>query len=86
MKQRDGKKTMIVSNSQTIVSSESNFDPTNMIYEDVTVDPEFTKTTAASNAPNSIEYYIEKPKMFKRSTSRLLTKWKFRILIMEVEV
>ncbi len=65
VKQKDGKKTMIVSNSQTIVSSENNFDPTNMIYEDVTVDPEFTKTTAASNAPNSIEYYIEKPKMFK---------------------
>ena len=61
---RDGKKTMIVSNSQTIVSSEQNIDPTNMIYEDVNVDPEFTKTTSQSSSPNSIEYYIEKPKMF----------------------
>lgn len=61
----DGKKTMIVSNQQTIVSSESNIDPTNMIYEDVPVDPEFTKTTAPANQANSIEYYIEKPKMFK---------------------
>ncbi len=62
---KDGKRTMIVSNQQTIVSSESNIDPTNMIYEDVHVDPEFTKTTAPTNQPNSIEYYIEKPKMFK---------------------
>ena len=61
--QRDKKKTMIVSNQQTIVSGESNFDPTNMIYENVAVDPEFNKTTPSS--PNSIEYYIEKPKMFK---------------------
>ena len=65
VKAHDGKKTMIVSNQQTIVSSESNIDPTNMIYEDVVVDPEFTKTTSPTNQPNSIEYYIEKPKMFK---------------------
>jgi len=64
-KTHDGKKTMIVSNQQTIVSSAGNIDPTNMIYEDVHVDPEFTKTTAPTNQPNSIEYYIEKPKMFK---------------------
>ncbi len=62
---QDGKKTMIVSSHQTIVSSEANIDPTNMIYEDVHVDPEFTKTTASQSQPNSIEYYIEKPKMFK---------------------
>ncbi|MCK4552540.1 MAG: hypothetical protein KAU02_06455 [Tenericutes bacterium] len=62
---KDGKKTMIVSNQQTIVSSEQNIDPTNMIYEDVSVDPEFTKTSPSSTQPNSIEYYIEKPKMFK---------------------
>lgn len=62
---RDERKTMIVSNQQTIVSSEQNIDPTNMIYEDVTVDPEFTKSAVASSNPNSIEYYIEKPKMFK---------------------
>ncbi|MBN2540708.1 MAG: hypothetical protein JXB08_04190 [Bacilli bacterium] len=62
---KDGHKTMIVSNQQTIVSSEANIDPTNMIYEDVHVDPEFSKTTAPANQANSIEYYIEKPKMFK---------------------
>jgi predicted DNA-binding protein (MmcQ/YjbR family) len=62
---RDGKKTMIVSNQQTIVSGEKNIDPTNLIYEDVDVDPEFTKTTSQVSSPNSIEYYIEKPKMFK---------------------
>lgn len=62
---REGKKTMIVSNQQTIVSGEQNLDPTNMIYEDVSVDPEFNKTHASGNQPNSIEYYIEKPKMFK---------------------
>ena len=61
----DSKKTMIVSNQQTIVSSEQNIDPTNMIYEDVSVDPEFTKTSPSQSQPNSIEYYIEKPKMFK---------------------
>ncbi len=62
---RDEKRTMIVSNQQTIVSSDQNIDPTNMIYEDVQVDPEFTKTSSLHNQPNSIEYYIEKPKMFK---------------------
>lgn len=62
---KDSKNTMIVSNQQTIVSSQGNIDPTNMIYEDVKVDPEFTKTNAPTNQPNSIEYYIEKPKMFK---------------------
>jgi len=62
---KNNKKTMIVSNQQTIVSSEGNIDPTNLIYEDVAVDPEFTKTIASDNKPNSIEYYIEKPKMFK---------------------
>ncbi|MBI9008779.1 MAG: hypothetical protein JEZ05_02000 [Tenericutes bacterium] len=61
----DNRKTMIVSNQQTIVSSERSIDPTNMIYEDVVVDPEFTKTSSSPNQPNSIEYYIEKPKMFK---------------------
>ncbi|MBN2504598.1 MAG: hypothetical protein JXB20_04565 [Bacilli bacterium] len=61
----DGKKTMIVSKEQTIVSGEQNLDPTQMLYEDVAVDPEFSKTTNQEKQVSSIEYYIEKPKMFK---------------------
>ncbi|MFA7106140.1 MAG: hypothetical protein WC154_02465 [Candidatus Izemoplasmatales bacterium] len=62
---QDGKKTVIVSKQQTIVSGEGNLDPTEMVFQDVTVDPEFAKTSNQENKPNSIEYYIEKPKMFK---------------------
>ncbi|MDY0138686.1 MAG: hypothetical protein RBR50_03210, partial [Candidatus Izemoplasmatales bacterium] len=62
---QDGKKTVIVSKQQTIVSGEGNLDPTEMVFQDVTVDPEFAKTSNQDNKPNSIEYYIEKPKMFK---------------------
>lgn len=61
----DGKKTMIVSKEQTIVSGGQDLDPTNILYEDVNVDPEFTKTQNQDKQVNSIEYYIEKPKMFK---------------------
>lgn len=61
----DGKKTMIVSKEQTIVSGGQNLDPTNMLYEDVNVDPEFSKTSNQEKQVSSIEYYIEKPKMFK---------------------
>jgi len=61
----DGRKTMIVSKEQTIVSGGQNLDPTNMLYEDVNVDPEFSKTTNQEKQVSSIEYYIEKPKMFK---------------------
>ena len=60
-----GKKTMIVSREQTVVSGEQNLDPTNMLYEDVEVDPEFSKTSNQEKQVSSIEYYIEKPKMFK---------------------
>ncbi len=63
--QSDNRKTMIVSKEQTIVSSQDSIDPTNIVYEDVEVDPEFSKTSNQSNQANSIEYYIEKPKMFK---------------------
>ncbi len=61
----DGKKTMIVSKEQTIVSGEQNIDPTDMLYEDINVDPEFSKTANQDKQVSSIEYYIEKPKMFK---------------------
>lgn len=60
-----GKKTMIVSKEQTIISGEENVDPTEVLYEDVVVDPEFNKTANADKQVSSIEYYIEKPKMFK---------------------
>lgn len=59
------KKTMIVSKEQTIISGEENIDPTEVLYEDVVVDPEFNKTANADKQVSSIEYYIEKPKMFK---------------------
>ncbi len=64
-RQPEGKKTLIVSKEQTIVSGEQNLDPTNMLYEDVEVDPEFSKTANQEKQVSSIEYYIEKPKMFK---------------------
>ncbi len=60
-----GNKTMIVSKEQTIISGEENVDPTQVLYEDVPVDSEFNKTANADKQVSSIEYYIEKPKMFK---------------------
>ncbi len=60
-----GRKTMIVSKEQTIISGEQNIDPTNMLFEDVSVDPEFNRTANLDKQVSSIEYYIEKPKMFK---------------------
>jgi hypothetical protein len=65
VKKESGNKTMIVSKEQTIISGEDNVDPTEILYEDVTVDPEFNKTANADKQVSSIEYYIEKPKMFK---------------------
>lgn len=60
-----GKKATIVSKEQTILSGEQNVDPTNLLYEEVNIDPEFNKTTNMDKQVSSIEYYIEKPKMFK---------------------
>lgn len=60
-----GNKTMIVSREQTIISGEQNVDPTNMLYEEVPVDPEFNKTANLDKQVSTIEYYIEKPKLFK---------------------
>ena len=64
-KKADQRKTMIVSKEQTIVSGNDNIDPTNIVFQDVSVDPEFAKMSNQANQANSIEYYIEKPKMFK---------------------
>lgn len=60
-----GKKTYIVSNEQSIISGEQNIDPTNLLYEEVAIDSEFNKTSNLDKQVSSIEYYIEKPKMFK---------------------
>jgi len=61
----DGKKTMIVPKEQNISSVKEDVDPTNIVFGDVEVDPEFSKVSNQTNQANSIEYYIEKPKMFK---------------------
>jgi len=60
-----GKKSTIVSKEQTILSGEQSVDPTNLLYEEVSIDPEFNKTSNMDKQVSSIEYYIEKPKMFK---------------------
>jgi len=65
VQRESGNKTLIVSKEQTIISGEENVDPTEILYEDVSVDPEFNKTANADKQVSSIEYYIEKPKMFK---------------------
>lgn len=63
--EKDGKKTLIVSREQTIISSEKDVDPTNLLYEEVSVDPEFNKTSNMDKQISTIDYYIEKPKLFK---------------------
>jgi hypothetical protein len=59
------KGSMIVSKEQSIASNSNNLDPTNIVFQDVQVDPEFSRMNNQANQANSIEYYIEKPKMFK---------------------
>ncbi|MCF7923953.1 MAG: hypothetical protein K9L64_02455 [Candidatus Izimaplasma sp.] len=56
---------MIVSPNQDISSKINKVDPKDTLYQEVSVDPEFSKVSNQRNKPNSIEYYIEKPKMFK---------------------
>ncbi|MFW5794944.1 MAG: hypothetical protein ACOCV1_05630 [Bacillota bacterium] len=56
---------MIVSPNQEISSKVTKIDPNDTMYQEVDVDPEFSKVKNQRNKPNSIEYYIEKPKMFK---------------------
>ncbi len=58
-------KTIIVDKNQSITTSEQNVDPTTLLFDDVEVDPEFNKTANLDRQVSSIEYYIEKPKMFK---------------------
>ncbi|HAQ56191.1 MAG TPA: hypothetical protein DCR44_02135 [Acholeplasmatales bacterium] len=58
-------KTIIVDKNQSITTTEQNVDPTTLLFDDVEVDPEFNKTANLDRQVSSIEYYIEKPKMFK---------------------
>lgn len=61
----DPRKSFIVSKDESIVSTGKGLDPTNILYEEVSVDPEFNRTANSERLANSIDYYIEKPKMFK---------------------
>ncbi|MGD9908974.1 MAG: hypothetical protein AB7U79_00040 [Candidatus Izemoplasmatales bacterium] len=61
----DPRKSIIVGKDQAIISKQTALDPTEMLYEDVNIDPEFTKTAGTDRQVSSIDYYIEKPKMFK---------------------
>lgn len=56
---------IILSRDGDISSRSSNMPPSEDLYQEVKVDPEFSKENKLRNKPNSIEYYIEKPKMFK---------------------
>lgn len=58
-------KSIIVPKQEKITSHREDLDPTKIIYADVPVDPEFSRMISNSNQATSIEYYIEKPKLFK---------------------
>lgn len=62
---KESKEPLVVSKEQSIVSRSQEMDPTAIVFQDVEVDPEFSKISNQANQANSIEYYIEKPKMFK---------------------
>ena len=54
-----------ISENEEISTRVANLNPKEDIYQEVNVDPEFSKQSKQRSKPNSIEYYIEKPKMFK---------------------
>lgn len=58
-------KSIIVPKQEKITSKREDLDPNKIIYPEVSVDPEFSRMTANTNQATSIEYYIEKPKLFK---------------------
>ena len=62
---KESKEPLVVSKEQSIISRSQEMDPTAIVFQDVEVDPEFSKISNQANQANSIEYYIEKPKMFK---------------------
>lgn len=53
------------SHDGSIVTKENKIESGENLYQEVSMDPEFSKQVKQRNKPNSIDYYIEKPKMFK---------------------
>jgi len=62
---QDNLDNLVISDSGEITSQGSRIQPNENLYQAVKVDPEFSKHNKQRSKPNSIEYYIEKPKMFK---------------------
>jgi hypothetical protein len=56
---------VLVGENGLITSKSNQIDPSQDIYQEVHVDPEFSRQKKQRSKPNSIEYYIDKPKMFK---------------------
>jgi len=56
---------IMLSEGDVISSKTSKVEGQQDLYQEVDVDPEFSKQRKQRNKPNSIEYYIDKPKMFK---------------------
>ena len=54
-----------IGEGDTIMSKTRKADSSLELYQDVHVDPEFSRQKKQRSKPNSIEYYIDKPKMFK---------------------
>ncbi|QWC00535.1 hypothetical protein KHQ88_02905 [Mycoplasmatota bacterium] len=61
----DNLENAMVSGDNDISFKSNKIEPNENLYQAVKVDPEFSKQNKLRNKPNSIEYYIEKPKMFK---------------------
>jgi hypothetical protein len=55
----------ILSDNEELSTAIAKADPKEDMYQEVNVDPEFSKQAKQRSKPNSIEYYIKKPKMFK---------------------
>lgn len=56
---------IILTDNHEIVTKSQKVNLNEEVYQEVKVDPEFAKQNKLRSKPNSIEYYIEKPKMFK---------------------
>ncbi len=56
---------IILTENAEIVAKTNKANLNEELYQEVKVDPEFSKQNKQRSKPNSIEYYIEKPKMFK---------------------
>lgn len=56
---------VVLGENGLITSKATKLDGSQEIYQEVAVDPEFSRQKNQRSKPNSIEYYIDKPKMFK---------------------